>query len=76
LKNNDFQKLAQVLLSLRHNKNNNLQQTNKNNIDGSDITRTKRTETRLTDFFGVDSFTGPAGTEARTRTENDKTTFR
>ncbi|MEG5265602.1 hypothetical protein TRP66_14970 [Pseudomonas sp. JDS28PS106] len=57
-------------------KTTNVQHTNKNNTYGSDITRTTRTEAQLTDFFGVDSFTGLAGTGARNRTENNKTASR
>lgn len=40
---------------------------------GSDITRTRRTETQLTDFFGVDRF---ARLRPLDRAENNKTTFR
>jgi hypothetical protein len=43
---------------------------------GSDITRTTRTETQLTDFFGVDSFSEVLEKEPRSRTENNKTTLR
>ena len=40
---------------------------------GSDITRTTRTETQLTDFFGVDRF---VRLRLLDRAENNKTTFR
>ena len=52
-----IRKLAQLLQSLTHNKNNNGLAPIKTTRIGSDITRTTRTETQLTDFFGVDRFT-------------------
>jgi hypothetical protein len=45
--------------------------------NGSDITRTKRTEAQLTDFFGVDSLFGDSGNqEPHNQTENNKTASR
>ncbi|EEB59221.1 hypothetical protein PSPTOT1_4343 [Pseudomonas syringae pv. tomato T1] len=50
-----MKKLAQLLLSLLHNKNKKRRSKPiKTRRNGSDITRTKRTEAQLTDFFGVD----------------------
>jgi hypothetical protein len=47
-------KLAWLLLCLTYNKNNKCNKPIKTRRIGSDITRTTRTETQLTDFFGVD----------------------
>jgi hypothetical protein len=51
-----LQKLARLLLYVLYNKNNRRSTSIKTKRIGSDTTRTTRTETQLTDFFGVDSF--------------------
>jgi len=72
-----FKKLARVLLYLFYNKNKKCSNPIKTKRTGSDITRTTRTETQLTDFFGVDSFSEQRARHAvRNRTENNKTASR
>lgn len=56
-KTGTFLKLAWLLLCLTYNKNNKCNNPIKTRRIGSDITRTTRTETQLTDFFGVDHST-------------------